>query len=207
VRPEELCHWKISKTIGNRTRDLPACSVVSQRTAPPRAPIKLHTVYNLLWLLGEIFRNLWTPPYSFLWDNVQGRENVVGVRTRLRGGHPNLSSIPGRGKKASIPVLGPTHPLQEQGGRGVESNPSSAEDKNLRRCASAPLYAFMACAGQVYCLSPSRMLHSLLIPTYFDLINLSVFIERVRTTGLLFVRLPLWSFLMEPNTLLRPFFP
>ena len=25
-------------TIGNRTRDLPACSVVSQPTAPPRAP-------------------------------------------------------------------------------------------------------------------------------------------------------------------------
>jgi hypothetical protein len=68
-------------------------------------------------------------PYSFLWDNVQGRESVVGVTARLRGGHPrNLSSIPGRGKKASIPVLGP-HPLREHGGRGVEFNPSSAEDK------------------------------------------------------------------------------
>ena len=28
-----------NKTIGNRTRDLPACSVVPQLTAPPRAPV------------------------------------------------------------------------------------------------------------------------------------------------------------------------
>ena len=27
-----------SDTSGNRTRDLPACSAVPQRTAPPRAP-------------------------------------------------------------------------------------------------------------------------------------------------------------------------
>jgi len=30
-------------TIGNRTRDLPACSAVPQPTAPPRAPRSTHT--------------------------------------------------------------------------------------------------------------------------------------------------------------------
>jgi hypothetical protein len=39
VRPEGLCQWKnSSNTIGNRTRDLPACSALPQPTAPPRAP-------------------------------------------------------------------------------------------------------------------------------------------------------------------------
>jgi len=28
-----------NETIGNQTRDLPACSVVPQPTAPPRAPV------------------------------------------------------------------------------------------------------------------------------------------------------------------------
>ena len=32
-------------TIGNRTRDLPACSAVPQPTAPPRAP-KIYTVIS-----------------------------------------------------------------------------------------------------------------------------------------------------------------
>jgi len=41
VRPEWLCQWKKSNdTIGNRTRDLPACSAVPQPNAPPRAPIR-----------------------------------------------------------------------------------------------------------------------------------------------------------------------
>jgi hypothetical protein len=35
VRPEGLCQYD---TIGNRTRDLPACSAVSQPTAPLPAP-------------------------------------------------------------------------------------------------------------------------------------------------------------------------
>jgi hypothetical protein len=39
ARPEGLCQWKKSNdTIGNRTRDLPACSAVPQPTVPPRAP-------------------------------------------------------------------------------------------------------------------------------------------------------------------------
>jgi hypothetical protein len=38
VRPEELCQWKYTMdTIGNLTRDLPACSAVSQPTACPRS--------------------------------------------------------------------------------------------------------------------------------------------------------------------------
>jgi len=40
VRLEGLCQWKISSdTIGNLTRDLPACSAVPQPTAPPCAPV------------------------------------------------------------------------------------------------------------------------------------------------------------------------
>ena len=40
VRPEGLCQWKKSNdTIGNRTRDLPACSAVPQPTAPPRLSV------------------------------------------------------------------------------------------------------------------------------------------------------------------------
>jgi hypothetical protein len=40
VRPEGLCQWKKSNdTIGNWTRDLPACSTVPQPTAPPHAPL------------------------------------------------------------------------------------------------------------------------------------------------------------------------
>jgi len=39
VRPEVLCQCnKTNDSIGNRTRDLPACSAVPQPTAPPRAP-------------------------------------------------------------------------------------------------------------------------------------------------------------------------
>ena len=38
VRPEGLSQWKTWDTIGNRTRDLPACSAVPQPTAPPRSP-------------------------------------------------------------------------------------------------------------------------------------------------------------------------
>ena len=35
-------------TIGNRTRDLPACSAVPQPTAPPRAlHLYIYNIYNL----------------------------------------------------------------------------------------------------------------------------------------------------------------
>jgi hypothetical protein len=47
VRPEGLRQWKKSSdTIGNRTRDLPACSAVPQPTAPPRAPVTSGTISN-----------------------------------------------------------------------------------------------------------------------------------------------------------------
>jgi hypothetical protein len=48
-----------SDTIGNRTRDLPACSTVPQQTAPPRASFKLLTsVTNLNDLANWII--IWT---------------------------------------------------------------------------------------------------------------------------------------------------
>jgi len=36
-------------TIGNRTRDIPACSAVPQPTAPPRAPGRLQGVHYSKW--------------------------------------------------------------------------------------------------------------------------------------------------------------
>jgi len=35
-----------NKTIGNRTRDLPACSAVPQPTAPPRASGHQKSIHN-----------------------------------------------------------------------------------------------------------------------------------------------------------------
>jgi hypothetical protein len=43
-----------SDTIGNRTRDLPAASAVPQPTAPPRAPVILHTSSKLTIEVKEI---------------------------------------------------------------------------------------------------------------------------------------------------------
>jgi hypothetical protein len=44
VRPKRLCQGINSNdTIGNRTRDVPVCSVVPQPTTPPRAPIRMGT--------------------------------------------------------------------------------------------------------------------------------------------------------------------
>jgi len=37
---------KFNDTIGNRTRDLPACSAVLQQTAPPRAPLECRYSYQ-----------------------------------------------------------------------------------------------------------------------------------------------------------------
>ena len=36
-------------TIGNRTRDLPACNTVSQPTAPPSAPLYINCRLNLVF--------------------------------------------------------------------------------------------------------------------------------------------------------------
>jgi len=49
-------------TIGNRTRDLPACSAVPQPTAPPRAPLAyvLHCIYiassSVIQITGSDFK-------------------------------------------------------------------------------------------------------------------------------------------------------
>jgi hypothetical protein len=52
VQPEGLYKWKIpSDTIGNRTRDIPACSAVSQQTAPPAACP--HIISQKTLLLGK----------------------------------------------------------------------------------------------------------------------------------------------------------
>ena len=46
VRSEGLCQWKIP--IGNRTRDLPACSAVSQPTASLSAPFLQGRTQNIM---------------------------------------------------------------------------------------------------------------------------------------------------------------
>ena len=48
---------KSNDTIGNRTRDLPACSAVPQPTVPPHTPSEPDKVYNFLvsWLVISVF--------------------------------------------------------------------------------------------------------------------------------------------------------
>jgi len=140
---------------------------------------------------------LWTFPFSFFWDNVQGRKSVVGVTTRLRGGHPrNLSSIPGGGKTASMPALGPTPSLSGNKAAGAW-NSTHRVPRITPAETRVPLppympYGMHGPSINVPCaLSPSRVLHSLLIATYIDLITASVFVESVQITGLHFVHLPL----------------
>jgi hypothetical protein len=38
---KDYVNEKFSKTVGNRTRDLPVCSAVPQPTALPRGPLKV----------------------------------------------------------------------------------------------------------------------------------------------------------------------
>jgi hypothetical protein len=52
-------------TIGNRTRDLPACSAVPQPTAPPRAPRLQADVQEIVVLFLAAVRGL------FLFQNVR----------------------------------------------------------------------------------------------------------------------------------------
>jgi len=52
VRAEGLCQWKIPMTIGNRTRDLPACSAVPQPTASP--------LYIYIWVAQCIYTYIHT---------------------------------------------------------------------------------------------------------------------------------------------------
>ena len=47
-------------TIGNRTRDLPACSAVPQQTAPPRAPDDDGFLSNFTCLATQVFWEFYT---------------------------------------------------------------------------------------------------------------------------------------------------
>ena len=55
---------KSNDTIGNRTRDLPACSVVPQPTAPPRAPT-VKTAFIVFRKLSTIHILIYN--FSFIW--------------------------------------------------------------------------------------------------------------------------------------------
>jgi hypothetical protein len=48
---------KLNDTIGNQTRDLPACSAVPQPTAPPRAPAYVNSLF-LFSLLNKLPANM-----------------------------------------------------------------------------------------------------------------------------------------------------
>ena len=57
--PDTHFCWRLSRpqgysavAIGNRTRDLPACSAVPQPTAPPRDP-RLNTLQNISWYVTK----------------------------------------------------------------------------------------------------------------------------------------------------------
>ena len=46
-----------NNTIGNRTRDLPACSAVPQPTAPPRAPFEVYRIL-IIKVIKLLFNHL-----------------------------------------------------------------------------------------------------------------------------------------------------
>jgi hypothetical protein len=66
VRLQGLCKWKkYNNTIGNRTRDLPACSAMPQPTASPcaRKNILAHNKYTCdWWRFNSILMNQKAPP-------------------------------------------------------------------------------------------------------------------------------------------------
>ena len=56
-------------TIGNRIRDLPACSAVPQQTAPPHVPDILHVIcikHKQMPVFNFIFDLLWTDKFCNL---------------------------------------------------------------------------------------------------------------------------------------------
>ena len=81
VRPEGLCQKISSDTIGNRTRDLPACSAEPQPTAPPRVPIAcqegLRCVEFFVWRKNpEVL--LWRKAYRLKIITNDGGNNAYG---------------------------------------------------------------------------------------------------------------------------------
>jgi chemotaxis signal transduction protein len=82
-----------SDTIGNRTRDVPACRAVPQPTAPPRAlgvPDLRGTLYNCHWALGvsdlhgTLYNCHWALGVSDLRGTVYNCHWALGV-SDLRG--------------------------------------------------------------------------------------------------------------------------
>jgi hypothetical protein len=71
---------KSNNTIGNRSRDLPACSVVSQPTAPPRA--------LLLVCFGYLTKPI---SYSFITCPHRRLQKVMCYRLSVRMEKPNPS--------------------------------------------------------------------------------------------------------------------
>jgi len=68
-------------TIGNRTRDLPTCSAVSQPTAPPRAPgLKNVKPYKACWI--EKRRSQWPRGLS----RASAAARFLGLRIRISPG-------------------------------------------------------------------------------------------------------------------------
>ena len=83
MQPEGLCQWKID-TIGNRTCDLPACSVVPQPTAPPRALVGYVYIRILLrcmdpWPLNSFVPIGWDAYWApeLLWEQWRKRKFSV----------------------------------------------------------------------------------------------------------------------------------
>ena len=77
VRPEGLCEMKNSNdTIGNRTRDLRACSAVPQLTAPPRAPTTE--------VVTVLTKNVWStkPRRSYIYIPYFSIDNVRVIYTK-----------------------------------------------------------------------------------------------------------------------------
>jgi hypothetical protein len=83
VRPEG-CQMKNSNDIiGNRTRDLPACSALPQPTALPRAPIKRVPYKNRL---GGTWNGL-------IWARIRVSWWLLSTRRWTYGYHKNLGSF------------------------------------------------------------------------------------------------------------------
>jgi len=69
-----------SNTIGNRTRDLPACSAVPQPTAPPRAPLQLYTPLNYRLIKPQSYLGM---PSLEVKDNVDIRIGNFVVESEM----------------------------------------------------------------------------------------------------------------------------
>ena len=96
VRPEGLCQWKNSNdTIGIQTRDLPACSAVPQRTAPPRAPVQ-NCSSTKVPSKTAVTETSYSNPYSNDLGNTWWRGGFIkGLQLRTaEGPHANRSRKP-----------------------------------------------------------------------------------------------------------------